>query len=144
MQSVSPRMWRILIAALTLTIIVGIVSIAALWTGWANPLRDELVILSETGSASPPFTLETNRYLAFTLICGDSPALHFALRGDGYYSVTEQPEPDWKEFIHIKHTDNTLYLRVNINGEAVFRINEEIAWIGMLNRGICFFTPFQD
>lgn len=52
---------------------------------------------------------------------------------EGYFSISLDEKPHWREFIHIqRHDTNKLYLDVRENGTATLRINDEIAWTGSL------------
>jgi hypothetical protein len=52
----------------------------------------------------------------------------FRLRADGYWSMLLNG--GWQQFIHIQPGENMLYLHIDPQGNAAFRINDEIAWTG--------------
>ncbi len=139
-ESVTPRVWNLLLIMLTAVLAIGLALVAVLARGAADPPRDSLIVLELTpeGTASAPFTVETTAD-EFTLMCGDSPSLLFQVRRDGYFSVSDG-DPLWAGFHHIRRDQNTLYLHVNGDGALTFRINAEIAWTSTLDATQCAFS----
>lgn len=145
--------WRLVLAALALTIIGGIALASILLAGAANPPYAPRLALDVTphaamplvspdtyfvGDLSPnqlPITIEASarsaRESAWGIWISASGTLYpLRLRADGYFS--RHFSSGWQNFLHIQPTTNTLYLYVDPQGNSVFRINHEIAWTGTL------------
>ncbi len=59
--------------------------------------------------------------------------LHFLVDNQGYFSVTEEAQPRWQPFMHLRSgAENKLYLHYPQPEAAVLRLNDEIAWAGAL------------
>jgi hypothetical protein len=136
-QTVSPTFWRILLISLLLVILIGVAFTLMLATGLADPPRGAYILLDQfpDGDARTPFTLELENTNHFRLTCA-SQILVFRVRDDGYFSV-DTGSAEWRGFHHIERGANTLYLHVDAQNRAVFRINRETAWTGHAASSSC-------
>lgn len=50
------------------------------------------------------------------------------IRPDGYLSISESRQSDWRPFIHLRPGSNYLTLDIESNRRVTLRINSEIAW----------------
>lgn len=172
MTSIVPRnRWGLAFAAFLIIFVGGLALIVLLAAGVANPpyaprLALELTDLEGLQSISSdpnlhqyviadltelPYTLE-----AQAINQGDSRAvwglwveslgglLYLLVDTEGYFYVDSGRIDNWRGFIHIKPDSNRLYLHVTDEANAVFRINDEIAWTGHLDElerwGIVFYS----
>jgi hypothetical protein len=157
-KEVSTRKWRLALGVLGLTMSIGLLMVALLASGYANPIRggDLILELEQPVLASahisngmefsevdalppPPFTIEvsaaftTNAEWGIWLGSGASlPQWRFLIDRDGYIATGASTDSEWQQFIHAQPDTNLLYLHVSHENVATFRVNEEIAWIGLL------------
>jgi hypothetical protein len=61
----------------------------------------------------------------------------FQVSNNGYVSISADETSHWSQFLHIRPTTNKLYLDVQDDYFATFRVNDEIAWQGTI-------TPIAD
>lgn len=153
-ELVSLLKWRLVLAALLVTLIGGAALAATLSSGLADPPRATNLIIDHATTAGLvtdgqlqqplvaslrsyefPITIEvaaetSNRgQSAWGLWLRSLTGLHiFRLRADGYWSLLLNG--GWQQFIHIRPGENMLYLHIDPQGNATFRINDEIAWTG--------------
>lgn len=154
-ELVSRFKWRVVMAALMLTIVGGVVVTILLLQGLGDPTYAPQLVIDLTSDeelevVSPPNYLRVSSLSAeespitievmgsfsaqpdtsWGIWVQSSSALYsFQIRDDGYFSAIPS---GWQEFIHIQPVENKLYLHVESDGNATFRINDEIAWIGVL------------
>lgn len=96
-------------------------------------------LAAPTGLPAPPFTLDLHAantgspYSAWGLwIETESQPFIALIDNSGYVGL-----PDWQQFPHIQPDyTNRLTLDVGAVGQAVLRINDEIAWTGALAPGV--------
>jgi hypothetical protein len=151
--------WRFALTALLLTVGIGTSVIVTLSLGTANPPRAQTLIvrydnidafarraranhvqIADAGLLPPlPLTIEVS---ASNLASEDSgwgvwvqavsadPV--FLVDKQGYTSISNTGHFNWAEFIHIQPGTNRLYLYIDQAMQATFRINDEIAWSGVL------------
>lgn len=152
-EVISPLKWRLSLAALLLTLIGGAAPVALLASGCADPPRaprliidlssteglattDGRTLVGSLRAVSFPITIEVTAAsdaasAAWGLWLYAEDGRHvFRVWGDGYWSMAQ--DGGWQPFIHIMPGENALYLHIEPNGSATFRINDEIAWTGSL------------
>ena len=145
----SARRWRLVVAALLFTLAAGAALVALLASGVADPPRaprlvinlssieglattDERTLVGSLRAVSFPITIEVtaasnNASATWGLWVYAEDGLHFfRVRGDGYWSMAENG--GWQPFIHVAPAENRLYLHIEPDASATFRINDEIAW----------------
>jgi hypothetical protein len=86
-----------------------------------------------------PFTVEIGAYAGASgaiwgIWLGAADTVwHALIHTDGSLSLSSDDRPHWFEFMHILPTaPNRLYLHLDSDGSAALRINDELAWTGML------------
>ena len=47
--------------------------------------------------------------------------------------VSDQSQPDWRPFIHVRPDGNRILVQVGSDGRVVWRVNDEIAWSGAID-----------
>jgi hypothetical protein len=161
-DTVTPSQWRITLLLTSLIIIGGSLLVVLLALGVADPPRagkllwqtestngwelrpqsDDLSLLTAPILlAGPPFTLELSaensgaHASAWGIWLSTADGVwSLLINNEGYLSVGVNEKPHWAEFLHIRrNSDNKLYLNVESDGLAAIRINDEIAWEGMVN-----------
>jgi len=159
-ENVSRGRWRAGLLALTGTALGGAILVIVLALGIADPLRAGLLVW-QAGSAeewplvrrvsafdlyqspiplpSKPFTIELiadNRGAAdsaWGVWLDSSDGIHTVLvSNEGYFSVSSDARPHWTAFLHIQSDTNKLYVNIGDSSTATLRINDEIAWTGIL------------
>jgi len=50
--------------------------------------------------------------------------------------VSDQSQPDWRPFIHVRPGGNRMLVLVESDGRVVWRVNDEIAWSGALDDSV--------
>jgi hypothetical protein len=161
--TVNRHKWRRALSSLIVTLIAGAALLTALALGLADPPRAGRRIWQAKSAAAwprypslgetarhlspmplprPPFTLEISASnqaeptsaWGIWLESGDG-ILEMLVSGEGYLSISTDENPHWAEFIHIHPVTNELYLHVESDKNATFRINDEIARTGILVAG---------
>jgi len=150
-------LWRLVRVGFTGTLIIGLAAIIALAGGAADPQRagplawekgprPEIAIPPRTTFMldnpiqlpAPPFTLEVTAQLA----ASSDPAASWGLQFDsstfgiilnGYRFMAVLPG-DLTPFIHVRGTGeaNKLTVDVDNQNQATLRVNDEIAWHGII------------
>lgn len=143
-EFVSKSQWRFVLVLAGLVLFGGLVLVIALALGVANPpragaLQWQINNVDDLPTTLPPapFTLEITAKntgaadSAWGMWIGQWTAL---IRHDGYVSINrDRRKPNWTEFPHIRRNgENKLYLHVEVDGQGTLRINDEIAWTGIL------------
>ena len=146
--------WRLTLASLAAIFLAGAVITAMLALGLADPIRAGAQKWSVSAPSDWPgqsLTADLEFYqapndlpLEFTLelvarndgpassawgiqLMNANPPMTILIDNQGYYSVS-QMQPEWVEFPHLQpNQTNKLYLHVTENGQAIIRINDEIA-----------------
>ncbi len=144
----SPRVWRVLLALWWGVVGGAMLTAVALLAGAADPLRAPHLVASydpasdlrfhsfdagnwlgaSLGSVRGVFTIEAES--AASRAWGlDVAGVWLLVRADGYFSAQPaQMPPQWMPFVHIDTGSNRLSLHVDGVGQAVLRINDEVAW----------------
>lgn len=159
-ETVSQHKWHLALSIFLITIIAGIAVVILLALGAANPPRaGELVWQADTAHGWPllpysgqfdlhiarislpqsPFTLEIiasnegTPASAWGLWLRTSDGIQsFLVSNEGYMSISNDENAHWAQFIHVRAATNKLYLHVQDDQAATFRINDEIAWQGTI------------
>jgi hypothetical protein len=144
-----------------IVLILGLITIAMLTLGAADPPKagalqwhignllhtvpphEFFVFPQQIQLPAPPYTLEVAGTFdvesdpmavwGISLLDSSTELLGVYLNGFQFYSVPPT-QPDFTPFIHIRKNGavNKLTLNIDINHHATLRINDEIAWQGML------------
>lgn len=160
---VPSRQWRLAVMLLLVVIAGGAAVILALALRLADPPRAGAMVWETTSmdvgwplirdlggsprlwlkrapfeTRSPPFTIEIEANVSNTdssawgLWIETQPGHSLFLAGHGGY-ISAGMGLDWRGFIHVRPETNHLYLYVEADGAATFRVNGEIAWRGRLD-----------
>jgi hypothetical protein len=149
-----------MLASLALLVTGGLILIALLAAGLADPPRagalqwraqsldgwlasraaEELTILAAPVELPASFTLELTARndgppaSAWGIQLNDgSRPLVILIHNQGYFSVSAGDRPHWAQFIHLRSgAANRLYLHVEPGGTGTLRLNDEVAWQGVL------------
>ena len=154
-QLVSRFKWRVVMAALALTMFGGIVLAIVLLQGLGDPYYARNLVVDSVSDEELEVVSQPNYLLVSSFsrhefpitvevigamsgepdtswgiwVQSSSLLYSFRIRNDGYFSAISS---GWQEFIHIQPSENKLYLHIESDGNATFRINDEIAWIRIL------------
>src|SRR5690606_10282515 len=152
--------WHITLASFALVVAGGLILTALLAAGLADPPRagalqwqaqsldgwpasraaDELTIFAAPVELPASFTLELTARndgspasaWGIQLIDGSSSLL-ILIDNQGYFSVSAGDRPHWAQFIHLRPgAANRLYLHVEPDGTGTLRLNDEVAWQGVM------------
>lgn len=121
-------------------LMAGIVGLIAVSAGVADPTRTgPLAWTSADGGAppvlpAPPYSLEaeSDGREPWGLRTEDGGRTLTMMVWPGGYGSVSPSEPDWYAFPHVRPGHNQMTLDVGADGAAVLRINDEIAWNGLL------------
>jgi hypothetical protein len=152
---VTKRKWYLALAAPAFVLCGGALLVIVLAAGYANPLRGAYLILEQgqplveiiqtVGGMSfrqmgslppPPFTLEVSATTTGSAEWGiwfgalPLPRWRFLIDGESYIAAGSPDSLKWRQFIHARPDTNLLYLHVDSSNQAIYRVNEEIAWTG--------------
>ena len=161
METVSLKKWRLALSILALTLIAGVALPILLALGLTDLIRAPQLIWQADGASNwalvqsagefdlyrapiplpqPPFTLELSAgnqgqpSSAWGLWLEiDGGIQTFVVSSEGYISISNDEMARWAEFFHVHPTANKLYLHIEADHSAAFRINDEIAWTGRVN-----------
>lgn len=159
-ENVPHSKWNLGLSIFLITLIAGVFVLILLSLGVADPPRagelawqtdttDDWPLLQRTGEwqhhtaplplPNAPFTLEITASnngtpdSAWGLWLRTTDGLQtFLVSSEGYMSVSNDDNAHWAQFIHVHITTNKLYLHIQGNQSATFRINDEIAWQGVV------------
>jgi hypothetical protein len=95
--------------------------------------RNGLVHWRISSLPTPPFMLEvslTEPGLPTGIRVTAADEYVFLVDPHGYLSYG--PMPDWRPFLHVQPGTNRLLLQVDADGQAIWRVNDEIAWRGQI------------
>lgn len=142
-QDLPRNIWRAAHWGLGLIAASGIALATALVFGAADPpragtLQREVAGAFDLSLPMPPYTLETTGVIPSE---SDTPAwwgvnlgeLSVMLNGDGFLRIAPA-QPDFAPFIHVRRAGSVNQIRVDVAAGhwAVVRINDEIAWQGLI------------
>jgi hypothetical protein len=154
---VAKHKWYLALALLVCVLCGGGLIMIVLALGYANPLRGAYLVLElqqppvevqTVGGMSfrqirslppPPFTLEVSATMTDSAEWGiwlgalPLPQRRFLIDGEGYIGAGSPDSLEWHQFIHARPDTNLIYLHVNADDQATFRVNEEIAWTGSIS-----------
>ena len=156
MDSVSPHKWCLALSALLIMIVAGIFVLVLLALGLADPplagtLRwqsasvegwlpvrctgESEMFIAPIRIPRPPFTVVASAsnhgeaHSAWGLWLETVEGIQmFQVSNEGYLSVSSDDSTHWAQFFHIQSPTNKLYLHVQTDDIATFRVNDEIAW----------------
>lgn len=163
-QIIAARKWRIAIVSLAVLLLAGTVLIVLIAAGIGNPPRAANLTFSAANPEAIGAPMQSGGFthypgtlldtLPATLILqatqrgetesawgiwletsANEPPLYLLIDGQGYTAAGMLPELEWRQFIHLRPDTNTLYLHIDAERHATFRINDEIAWTGSLADG---------
>lgn len=149
-DTISDYSWKIALLGAALLLSMGVIVFISLALGFANPpYAGELQWQSQDLSTwnrlsdhqfeapitptTDHWTLEAKASLADVWglwLKNADQTRYFLTDGVAYVSISEDEQPSWAAFIHVRpEGENTLYLH-HADGQITFRVNEEIAWQG--------------
>lgn len=70
------------------------------------------------------------------LIASSASSVTLLVDNWGYISTVAGLSPQWRPFVHAQPKRNKLYLHLDGEGWATYRINDEIAWEGEIDAGV--------
>jgi hypothetical protein len=159
-DSIHPGKWRLALLMLIFTLIGGAVLVTLLALGLGDPpsagelawqtktdqdwqrhrdFGETVLTIAPVRLPEAPFTLElqaSNHGVSDSAwgmwIETTAGIWTMLVSNEGYMSVSNDEQPHWAGFIHIRSETNKVYLHVEGDHMATVRINDEIAWRGRL------------
>ena len=160
-MSTSTLRWRATLVTFTAIIIGGVILVVLLAAGLADPPRagplrwqaespqdwtaehadPDLTLYAAPVDLPPVFTLELTAAnsgppeSAWGVVFeGSGQRLTILIDNQGYVSVSSDNRPHWAEFLHSHPKQiNKLYVNVASGGVATLRLNDEVAWEGVID-----------